>query len=311
MPCRLFCISFINLHVMLKYQSLVFKHGSLISKRLKYLQNPVCMQIGRFCSCDQRSRQLSSVMKWETTCISNLLHLCFLQPAGSSSQALYLLGLFRDFCDDENRAHFISSLSELPANMLMRTDSESGEAVPSVFLVALLTLLDFESCSEDSFSNSSSAFLRSVELKTEEPLAVAHFKQLIKISEDFNCPQLDTAVLRLLQKSLMYVLASTTTLLDSCLDHPTEAKIAVAAHLVAHSPALRSHFELRCLGRPSSKKIKLSVKTSPLEFKDHLKEFLPLVSSYVFCVHGMERDTSGMLQHWKQCLFLSLTCGIR
>ena len=150
----------------------------------------------------------------------------------------------------------------------------------------------------DNLSNSSSTFLRNVELKTEEPLAVAHFKQLIKISEDVNCPQLDTAILRLLRKSLMYVLASTTTLLDSCIEHPTEAKIEVAAHLVAHSPALRSHFELQCLGRPSSKKIKLSIRASPIEFKDHLKEFLPLVSSYVFCVHGMERDT-GMLQHRK------------
>ena len=182
--------------------------------------------------------------------------------------------------------------------MLVTTDSTLGEAVPSVFLQTLLTLLDFESYSEDSLSNSSYTFLRNVELMTDEPLAVAHFKQLIKISEDVNCPQLDTAIRRLLQKSLMYVLASTTTLLDSCIDHPTEAKIAVAAHLVAHSPALRSHFELRCLGRPSSKKIKLGVRTSPIEFKDHLKEFLPLVSSYVFCVHGMERDR-GMLQHRK------------
>lgn len=221
----------------------------------------------------------------------------FLFLAGSSSQALYLLGLFRNFCDDENRVHFISSLSELPSNMLVTADTASGEAVPSVFLVTLLTLLDFESYSEDNLSNSSSASLRNVELKTEEPLAVSHFKQLIKISEDVNCLQLDTAILRLLQKSSMYVLESTSTLLDSCINHPTEAKIEVAAHLVAHSPVLRSHFELRCLGRPSSRKIKLSIRASPIEFKDRLKEFLPLVSSYIFCVHGMERDTctSGML----------------
>ena len=179
--------------------------------------------------------------------------------------------------------------------MLVTTDSALGEAIPSVFLLTLLTLLDFESYSEDNLSNSSSAFLRNVALKTEEPLVVAHFKQLIKISEDVNCPQLDTAILRLLQKSLMYVLASTTKLLDSCIANPTKAKIEVAAHLVAHSPALRSHFELRCLGRPSSKKIKLSLRTSPIEFNDHLKEFLPLVLSYVFSVCGMERDTSGML----------------
>ena len=208
----------------------------------------------------------------------------------SSSQALYLLGLFHDYCNEEDRVKFISSLSELPSNLLVRTDSGSEETVPSVFLLTLLMLLEDESPGEDKVSHSSPVLHRKLELNTEEPLTVEHFKQLIEISENFKCPQLDSTILKLLQKkSLAYVLASTNTLLDSCLDHPTLAKIQVAAHLVVHAPALRSHFELRCLSSANTE-------TSPIEFKDHLNEFLPLVSSYLYCVRGMWADTSGMLE---------------
>ena len=213
-----------------------------------------------------------------------------------SSHAIYLIGIFHGYFDNENRVKFISSLSQLPSNMLVAAGSVSGDqTVPSAFLQTLLMLLEGESLSEVNVSHSSPGFVRDLEFKTEEPLSVTHFKQLIKMSEDVDCSQLDSTILKLLRKSLLYVLASTTTLLNACLDHPTQSKIAVAAHLVVHSPALRLHFELRCLSRSSPKKMRASAKTSPVDFKDHLKEFLPLVSSYLFCVHGMKGDTSGKL----------------
>ena len=192
---------------------------------------------------------------------------------------------------------FISSLSQLPLNLLVTT--VAGETVPTVLLLTLLKLLEGESLSEDKDSHSSYALIRNLELRVEEPLSVAHFKQLIKIFEDVNSPQLDSIVLKLLQKSLMYVTASTTTLFDSCVHHPTQVRVAIAAHLVTHSPALRSHFELCCLNRPNAKKkMKTGSKASAtvsIEFKDHLREFLPLALSYVLSIQGMNGDTSGTL----------------
>lgn len=210
-----------------------------------------------------------------------------------SSQALYLLGLFHDYCDKEHQVEFVSTLSQLPSNSLVTTNPVSKETEPSVFLVTLLMLLEGESLGEDNLSHASSAFLRDLPLKTEEPLSVSHFKQLIKISVGVNCSQLDSTILNLLQKSLLYVLASTTTLLDACLENPTEAKVAVAAHLVKHSPALRSHFELCCLSKPNTKKMKACGKTVVIAFGNHLIEYLPLVSSYLVCIQGMKSETLG------------------
>lgn len=215
---------------------------------------------------------------------------------GSSSQVLLLLGLFHEYCDHKTREQFISSLSELPSNILVSTDSASGKALPSAFLLTLLTLLEGESLCEDNLPQSSSTLLRNAESNAKEPLTVAHFKYLIKISVDVNCPQLDATIMKLLQSSLLYVLYSTTSLLDSCFDNPSEAKIAVAAHLVVHSPSLRSHFELRCLSRSNTLKMKAHANTSPIQFKDYLKEFIPLVTSYLFCVHGLDQYISGMSQ---------------
>lgn len=216
-----------------------------------------------------------------------------------SSQALYLLGLFRDYCDKEHKAEFISKLAQLPSNLLVTTDSVSKETTPSVFLVTLLTLLEEEPLGEEKLPHSSSALFRDVPMKTEEPLSVQHFKQLIKISEGVNCPQLDSTFFRLLQKSLMYVLASTTSLLDACLNHPTEIKVSVAAYLVVHSPALRSHFETRCLSAPNAKKVKTQDKPSStvvIKFENHLIEYLPLVSSYLICFQGMKEEALGKYQ---------------
>ena len=215
-----------------------------------------------------------------------------------SSQALYLLGLFHDYCDNERQSEFISKLVQLPSNMLMTSDPVSKETAPSVFLVTLLMLLQGESPGEEKIPHSSSAMFRDVSLKLDEPLSVSHFKQLIKISEDVNCSQLDSAILELLQKSLLYVLASSTTLLDECLNKPTEIKVSIAAHLVTHSPALRSHFELRCLSTPNMKKKKLktprkSLSTVLITFEDHLVEYLPLVSSYLLCIQAMTKETLG------------------
>lgn len=214
-----------------------------------------------------------------------------------SSQALYLLGLFHDYCDKERQSEFISKLVQLPSNMLVTTDPVSKETAPSVFLVTLLMLLEGESLGEEKLPRSSSAIFRDIPLKMEEPLSVSHFKQLIKISEDVDCTQLDSAILKLLQKSLLYVLASTTTLLDACLNKPTEIKVSIAAHLVSHSPALRSHFELCCLSTPNTKK-KLKTQGKPfstvlITFEDHLVEYLPVVSSYLLCIQGMSRETLG------------------
>lgn len=186
---------------------------------------------------------------------------------------------------------------QLPSNMLVTTDPVSKETAPSVFLVTLLMLLEGESLGEEKLPRSSSAIFRDIPLKMEEPLSVSHFKQLIKISEDVDCTQLDSAILKLLQKSLLYVFASTTTLLDACLNKPTEIKVSIAAHLVSHSPALRSHFELCCLCTPNTKK-KLKTQGKPfstvlITFEDHLVEYLPVVSSYLLCIQGMSRETLG------------------
>lgn len=215
-----------------------------------------------------------------------------------SSQALYLLGLFHDYCDKERQAEFISKLVQLPSSMLMTTDPVSKETAPSVFLVTLMMLLEGESHGEEKLPHSSSALLRDIPLKMEEPLSASHFKQLIKISEDVNCTQLDSAILKLLQTSLLYVVASSTTLLDACLNKPTEIKVSIAVHLVTHSPALRSHFELCCLSTPNTKQKKLKTSSKPLStvliiFEDHLVEYLPLVSSYLNCIQGMREETSG------------------
>lgn len=216
-----------------------------------------------------------------------------------SSQALYLLSLFHDYCDKERQAEFISELVQLPSNMLMTTDPVSKETEPSVLLMTLLMLLEGESLGEEKLPYSSTSLFKDIPLKTEEPLSVFHFKQLIKISEDVNCTQLDSAILKLLQKSLLYVLASTTTLLDACLNKPMENKVSIAAHLVTHSPALRSHFELCCLRTPNmKKKKKLKTLGKPFStvlttFADHLVEYLPLVSSYLLRIQGMRKETLG------------------
>jgi len=183
----------------------------------------------------------------------------------------------------------------------MITDPVSKETAPSVFLVTLMVLLEGESLGKENLPHSSSALLGDITLMMEEPLSVSHFKQLIKISEDVNCTQLDSAILKLLQKSVLYVLASTTTLLDSCFNKPTEIKVSIAVHLVTHSPALRARFELCCLSAPNTKKEKkLKTPSKPLStvlvtFEDHLVEYLPLVSSYLICIHGMREETSGEL----------------
>ena len=183
----------------------------------------------------------------------------------------------------------------------MTTDPVSNETALSVFLVTLLMLLEGESRGDEKLPHSSSSLLKDIPLKMEEPLSVLHFKQLIKISEDVNCTQLDSAILKLLQKSFLYVLASSTTLLDACLNKPTEIKVSIAVHLVTHSPALRSYFELWCLGTPNTKKKKKkklktpskSLSTVLITFEDHLVEYLPLVSSYLISIRGMTEETSG------------------
>ena len=159
-----------------------------------------------------------------------------------------------------------------------------------MFLLTLLKFLEGTSPYEDRDSHPSFTFCGDVILKREEPLSVSHFMQLVKISKDVNCPQLDSIVLKLLQASLKYVQASTATVLNSCLLHPTEVKVSIASYLVTHSPALRSHFELCCLSRSNSrKKVKGSNSSSvvSIEFKDHLREFVPLVSSYLLSVRGV------------------------
>ena len=219
----------------------------------------------------------------------------------TSSQALYLLGVFHDYYGKERQAEFISKLVQLPTNMLMTIDPVSKETAPSALLVTLMVLLEGESLGAENLPLSSSSLLRDIPLKMEEALSVSHFKQLIKISEDVNCTQLDCAILKLFQKSVLYVLASTTTLLDACLNKPTEIKVSIAVHLVTHSPALRSHFELCCLSAPNTKKTKkMKTPSKPLStvlitFEDHLVEYLPLVSSYLICIHGMREETSGEL----------------
>ena len=187
-------------------------------------------------------------------------------------------------------------MCELPSHKLVRNDRSIGEAAPSAFLLALLSLLESGSSSLDERSHSTSS-LRNFDFKAQELLRPAHFKRLIKISQKVNCPPLDNAILKLLQSSLVYVLDSTTTLLDACLDCSTNNKIALALHLILHSPALRSHFELRCLCTPKAKEARSvngNVTTTPLEFKRHLKEFFPLVSSYLLFVHGMDLNAPGM-----------------
>ena len=210
-----------------------------------------------------------------------------------SSQTFYLLGLFHSYCDKEERVKFISSLCKLPPSLLLATDSSSKERTPTAFLLTLLKFLDETSPCEDRDSHPSLTFCKDVILEREEPLSVLHFMQLIKISKDVNCRQLDSIILKLLQASLKYVQASTATVLNSCLLHPKEVKVSIASYLVTHSPALRSHFELCCLSRSNSRKnVKGSNNSSvvSMEFKDHLREFVPLVSTYLLSVRGVTCD---------------------
>ena len=207
-----------------------------------------------------------------------------------SSQTFYLLGLFHSYCDKEEQVKFISSLCKLPPSLLLATDSSSKERTPTAFLLTLLKFLEGTSPYGDRDSHPSITFCKDVILEREEPLSVSHFMQLVKISNDVSCPQLDSIVLKLLQASLTYVQASTATVLNSCFLHPTEVKVSIASYLVTHSPALRSHFELCCLSRSNSrKKVKGSNSSSvvSIEFKDHLREFVPLVSSYLLSVRGV------------------------
>ena len=209
-----------------------------------------------------------------------------------SSQTFYLLGLFHSYCDKEEQVKFISSLCKLPPSFLLATDSSSKERTPTAFLLTLLKFLEGTSPYEDRDSHPSFTFCGDVILKREEPLSVSHFMQLVKISKDVNCPQLDSITLKLLQASLKYVQASTATVLNSCLLHPAEVKVSIASYLITHSPALRSHFELCCLNRSNSrKKVKGSNSSVvSIEFKDHLREFVPLVSSYLLSVRGVTSD---------------------
>ena len=181
--------------------------------------------------------------------------------------------------------------------MLVTTDPVSKETTPSVFLVTLLMLLEGESLGDDRLSLSPSALFTDFPTKPQEPLSVSHFKQLIKICESVNCPQLDSTILKLLQKSLLYVLASTTSLLNACLSNPTEVKVTVAAYLVVHSPALRSHFEMCCLSAPNTKKkVKTqdeSMSVVTINFENHLVEYLPLVSSYLVCIQETGVESIG------------------
>lgn len=217
-----------------------------------------------------------------------------------SSQVFYVLGLFHEHCDREYQAKFISRLAQLPSNMLVTTDPSSNETTPSVFLVTLLMLLEGESLGDETLSHSQSALFTDVASKTREPLSVSYFKQLIKIFESVNCPQLDFTILKLLQKSLLYVLSSTTSLLNASLSNPTEVKVTVAAYLVVHSPALRSHFEMCCLSAPNTKK---KVKTQgenlsavTIKFENHLVEYLPLVSSYLVYIQETRGESLGKWQ---------------
>ena len=197
--------------------------------------------------------------------------------------------------------------------MLMTTDPVSKETAPSVLLMTLLMLLEGESLGEEKSLYSSSSLFKDIPFEMEEPLSVFHFKQLIKLSEDVNCTQLDSAILKLLQRYLLYVLASTTTLLDACLSNPTAIKVSIAVHLISHSPALRSHFELCCLSTPNTKnKKKLKTPGKPfstalITFEDHLVEYLPLMSSYLLCVQGMRKETLGERSAMLFVLYCSLS----
>ncbi|KAM7446686.1 nucleolar pre-ribosomal-associated protein 1 [Porites harrisoni] len=210
-----------------------------------------------------------------------------------SSQTFYLLGLFHSYCDKEEQVKFISSLCKLPTSLLLAIDSSSKERTPTAFLLTLLKFLEGTSPYEDRDSHPSFTLCKDVILEREEPLSVSHFMQLVKISNDVNCPQLDSINLQVLQASLTYVQASTATVLNSCFLHPTEVKVSIASYLVTHSPALRSHFELCCLSRSNFRKnVKGSNSSSvvSIEFKDHLREFVPLVSSYLLSARGVTGD---------------------
>ena len=98
---------------------------------------------------------------------------------------------------------------------------------------------------------------------------------------------------------MLYVMVSTATFLDICLNQSTKAKIAIAAQLVKHCPSLRSHFELRCLDKPKPRKkpnaLDFSCTMFPVALKEHRAEFLPVVSSYLFCMRGISTEKLGKL----------------
>ena len=187
---------------------------------------------------------------------------------------------------------FISSLSQLPPRLLLNIGSITKDRKPSVYLHALLLLLDGVFCGVDHLSININSNSKS---ETEEQIILEAFKRLVIVSTDFPCSRLDSAILKLLKTSMVFVFATPTTYLDSCLDHPTESKVNIACTLIAHSAMFRSHLELRCIsgsGEPKASQPNDDIPLrEPIMFEDHLLDYCPLVCSYLACINRLDEGS--------------------
>ena len=224
----------------------------------------------------------------------------------SSCRALHLLHVFQH---ELNK--LITNLVQLPRNMLLKPAENSQKLLPTLLLETLLILLDtkvtFRShvgTKADSASqvgvpravlrDKTSSVLYNREFSPDMTLPIASFHHLLSLLQTSPCVQLDTAVCNILKSSSEYISACPLSLLDYCLDNPTEIRVAIAATLISHSITMRVHLETRCLvavgvANTSDKEVQqCSVKA--LSFEDNLQEFVPLVWAYLESVqqHNIE-----------------------
>ncbi|XP_048577840.1 nucleolar pre-ribosomal-associated protein 1 isoform X2 [Nematostella vectensis] len=185
-----------------------------------------------------------------------------LQPLLSSGsrvyQALELLPRFHAFCDKIKVSALVTRLLQLPIETLVT--KTSGDLVPSLYYHSLLALL-----------NAEWDVLSSI-------LTTSNVEKLLELVIIAPCADIDRRVCGIISGSAHYALLANTALLDFCVDHPTDDRVAMASTLIQSSPCLRTHFERRCLA--TSKKGGSGDKRA-IRFKKLALRLLPLVCVYL------------------------------
>ena len=238
----------------------------------------------------------------------------------SSCHALHLLHVFHPHCDQHELNKLITNLVQLPRNMLLKPAENSQKLLPTLLLETLLILLDTkvsfkshvgtkaDSSSQvgvhrDVLRDKTSSVLYNREFSPDMTLPIASFHHLLSLLQSSPCVQLDTAVCNILKSSSEYISACPLSLLDYCLDNPTEIRVVIAATLISHSITMRVHLETRCLvavgGANTSDKEVQQCSVKALSFEDNLQEFVPLVWAYLESVQQQGNNTAGT--SWVLC----------